>query len=242
LVASFPELLDISFTAQMENNLDDVENGSLDEVDLLARFYDGFSKTLENAAQNMVSVKGVGVETGLTCPACGKALHIKIGKNGHFLACIGYPDCTFTSNYIRDEKGNIEIVEKQVDDTPVKDCPLCGKPMVQKDGRFGLFLACTGYPECRHTESVMSENAHQDIGLHCMEKGCAGRIVEKKSKRGKIFYGCSRYPECTFACWDKPVDKPCPQCNAPFLVEKETKRDGKFLKCLTPKCGYREKQ
>ncbi len=242
LVASFPELLDISFTAQMETNLDDVENGSLDEVDLLARFYDGFSKTLEDAAQNMVSVKGVGVETGLICPACGKPLHIKIGKNGHFLACTGYPDCTFTSNYIRDEKGNIEIVEKQVDNTPVKDCPLCGKPMVQKDGRFGLFLACTGYPECRHTESVMSEKAHQDIGLHCMEKGCTGRIVEKKSKRGKIFYGCSQYPECTFACWDKPVEKGCPQCNAPFLVEKETKRDGRFLKCLTPKCGYKEKQ
>jgi DNA topoisomerase-1 len=88
----------------------------------------------------------------------------------------------------------------------------------------------------------VSENAHHDIGLSCMEKGCNGRIVEKKSKRGKIFYGCSRYPECTFACWDKPVDKPCPQCHAPFLVEKETKRDGRFLKCLTPKCGYKEKQ
>ena len=242
LVASFPDLLDISFTAQMENNLDDVENGSLDEVDLLARFYDGFSRTLENARENMVSVKGVGVQTDLTCPLCNKPLHIKIGKNGHFLACTGYPDCTFTSNYIRDEKGNISIVEKQVDNTPVKDCPLCGKPMVQKDGRFGLFLACTGYPECKHTESVMSETARHDIGLNCMEKGCTGRIVEKKSKRGKIFYGCSRYPECTFACWDKPVEKPCPQCHAPFLVEKETKKDGRFRKCLTPKCGYTEKQ
>jgi DNA topoisomerase I len=242
LVASFPHLLDISFTAQMENNLDDVENGTLEEVDLLAKFYDAFSQTLENARQNMVSVKGVGVKTDLTCPSCGKPLNIKIGKNGHFLACTAYPECTFTSNYTRDEKGNIAIVEKQVDNTPVKNCPQCGKPMVQKDGRFGLFLACTGYPDCKYTESVMSENSHQDIGLHCMEPGCTGRIVEKRSKRGKIFYGCSQYPKCTFASWDKPVGKPCPQCNSPFLVEKQTKREGKILKCPAPKCGYKEKQ
>jgi len=242
LVASFPHLLDVSFTAQMENNLDDVENGSLEEVDLLARFYNTFSQTLDNARQNMVSVKGVGVETDLTCPSCGKPLNIKIGKNGHFLACTAYPDCTFTSNYTRDEKGNIAIVEKQVDNTPVKNCPQCGKPMVQKDGRFGLFLACTGYPDCKYTESVMSENSHQDIGLNCMEPGCTGRIVEKRSKRGKIFYGCSQYPNCTFASWDKPVGKPCPQCNSPFLVEKQTKREGKILKCPAPKCGFKEKQ
>lgn len=242
LVASFPHLLDVSFTAQMENNLDDVENGSLEEVDLLARFYDTFSQTLDNARQNMVSVKGVGVETDLTCPSCGKPLNIKIGKNGHFLACTAYPDCTFTSNYTRDEKGNIAIVEKQVDNTPVKNCPQCGKPMVQKDGRFGLFLACTGYPDCKYTESVMSENSSRDIGLNCMEPGCTGRIVEKRSKRGKLFYGCSQYPNCTFASWDKPVGKPCPQCSSPFLVEKQTKREGKILKCTAPKCGYKEKQ
>ncbi|MCF8091098.1 MAG: type I DNA topoisomerase [Desulfotignum sp.] len=241
LVASFPDLLDVSFTAQMETNLDDVETGAQDEVDLLRRFYDDFSQTLENARQNMVSVKGVGISTDLVCPSCGKPLNIKIGKNGHFLACTAYPDCSFTSNYTRDEKGHICIVEKQVDDTPVKDCPVCGKPMVQKDGRFGLFLACTGYPECKHTESVMSENSHRDIGVNCMEPGCSGRIVEKKSKRGKIFYGCSRYPDCKFACWDRPVDKSCPQCNSSLLVEKNTKRDGRFFKCPAPGCGYKEK-
>lgn len=241
LVASFPDLLDISFTAQMETNLDNVESGSLDEVELLSRFYDDFSQTLEKAKEQMVSVKGVGIKTELSCPSCGQPLHIKIGKNGHFLACSAYPDCTFTSNYTRDEKGQIVIVEKQVDDTPVKDCPKCGKPMVQKDGRFGLFLACTGYPECTHTESLMSENDNKDIGVDCPEPGCSGRIVEKRSKRGKVFYGCSRYPDCKFASWDKPVAKPCPQCKALFLVEKETKRDGRFLKCNTSGCGYKEK-
>jgi DNA topoisomerase-1 len=240
LVSSFPDLLDVSFTAQMETNLDNVETGTLDEVELLSRFYDDFSQTLDKAKENMVSVKGIGIKTDLSCPSCGSPLHIKIGKNGHFLACSAYPDCTFTSNYARDEKGHISIVEKQVDDTPVKDCPKCGKPMVQKDGRFGLFLACTGYPECTHTESVASENGSKDIGMDCPEPGCSGRIIEKRSKRGKLFYGCSEFPDCKFASWDKPVPKSCPQCGAGFLVEKENKREGRFLKCIAPGCGHKE--
>ncbi|RLC03335.1 MAG: type I DNA topoisomerase [Deltaproteobacteria bacterium] len=240
LVASFPNILNISFTAQMETNLDDVETGRLNEVQLLTEFYASFKKSLDAAGENMVSVKGVGVKTDLSCPSCGKQLNIKIGRNGHFLACTGYPDCSFTSNYLRDETGNISIVEKQVDNTKVKDCIKCGKPMVQKEGRFGLFLACTGYPECKHTESINGENNHKDIGVKCPQGNCTGAIVEKKSRRGKIFFGCSNYPDCTFASWDKPVDKPCPECGSPYLVEKETKRDGKFLKCPNKECSFKE--
>ncbi|MBA3009694.1 MAG: type I DNA topoisomerase [Proteobacteria bacterium] len=240
LVASFPTLLDISFTAQMENNLDDVESGKLNEVALLTEFYDGFKKTLDDAGEKMVSVKGVGVETGINCPLCQKAVNIKIGRNGHFLACTGYPDCSFTSNYLRDERGNISIVEKIEDNTPVKDCPMCKEPMVQKEGRFGLFLACTGYPECKHTESVGQENSNTDTGVSCFEPGCGGTIIEKKSKRGKIFYGCSKYPDCSFASWDRPVNKKCPDCGSLFLVEKENKREGKFLKCPNKECKHKE--
>ncbi|MCG8532739.1 MAG: type I DNA topoisomerase, partial [Desulfovibrionales bacterium] len=242
LVGAFPDLLDISFTAQMETNLDTVESGGLDEVSLLKKFYGPFSKTLEDAGENMVSVKGVGVPTGLECPSCKHPLNIKIGRNGHFLACTAYPDCSFTSNYTRDEKGEISIVEKHVDNTPVKDCPQCGSPMVHKEGRFGLFLACTGYPECKHTESVLQNNAKTDTGLKCVEPGCDGTIVEKHSKRGKVFYGCSKYPECTFASWDKPVAKKCPECGGSYLVEKETKRDGKFYKCPNRGCNFKEKR
>lgn len=240
LVSAFPTLLDISFTAQMETNLDDVEEGKLNEVDLLKAFYSDFKTTLDNATDNMVSVKGVGIETDIKCPLCGKPVNIKIGKNGHFLACTGYPECSFTSNYTRDEKGNIEIVEKVQDSEPVKDCPECGKPMVMKDGRFGLFIACTGYPECKHTESVAQENSSKDTGVPCPEKGCDGTIVEKRSKRGKIFYGCSKYPDCTFATWDKPVNESCPDCGSPYLLEKETKRDGKILKCPDRSCGFKK--
>jgi DNA topoisomerase-1 len=240
LVTSFPTVLNISFTAQMETNLDDVETGNLAEVQLLTDFYTSFKTYLDAASEHMTSVKGVGVETDLTCPSCGKQLNIKIGRNGHFLACTGYPDCSFTSNYLRDERGNISIVEKIIDNTKVKDCIKCGKPMVQKEGRFGAFLACTGYPECKHTESVNGEFSGKDTGVKCPETNCTGTIIEKKTKRGKIFFGCSNYPDCTFASWGKPVDRACPDCNSPFLVEKETKKEGKFLKCPNRECNFKE--
>jgi len=242
LAASFPNILNIAFTAQLESNLDDVETGNLEEVQLLTNFYTTFKKSLDAASENMISVKGVGVDTDLNCPVCEKQLNIKIGKNGHFLACTGYPDCSFTSNYLRDEKGNLSIVEKIIDNTKVKDCIKCGQPMVQKEGRFGLFLACTGYPECKHTESVNGGQNGKDIGVNCPQKECSGTIIERKSKRGKIFFGCSNYPDCTFASWDKPVSKSCPDCKSVYLVEKETKRDGKSLKCPNKDCGFKEQQ
>ncbi|MFH2092872.1 MAG: type I DNA topoisomerase [Pseudomonadota bacterium] len=240
LVASFPNILNISFTAQMENNLDDVESGVLNEIKLLTDFYKAFKQTLDEAKEKMVSVKGVGIQTSLACPTCGKQLHIKIGKNGHFLACTAYPDCSFTSNYIRDEKGDISIVETIKDSTKVKDCVKCGQPMVTKDGKFGLFLACTGYPACKHTESVNGGDNAKKIDMKCPEPGCKGELVEKKSKRGKIFYGCSRFPDCSFASWDKPVDKPCPDCGSTYLVAKETKKEGLFLKCPNRECSFKE--
>ena len=240
LVESFPEILDVTFTARMETNLDSIENGTTRSTDLLNEFYAPFREKLEYAKEHMLSIKGVGIPTGLTCPLCGKPLNIKMGRNGHFIACTGYPDCTFSSNYTRDEKGHIEIHETKVDNTKVKDCEKCGKPMVKKEGRYGEFLACTGYPECKHTESVHGDQGGgSPIDAHCPEEGCDGTIVEKRSRRGKIFYGCNRYPDCAFASWDKPVNMACPQCDSAFLVEKETKKEGKILKCPTRGCGYK---
>ncbi len=240
LVSSFPNILDTTFTAQLETSLDDVASGNLDEVQLLTKFYTTFKKSLDMADEHMVNVKGVGVDTDLKCPDCNSQLNIKIGKNGHFLACTKYPDCSFTSNYERDEKGNLSIVKRVIDNTKVKDCVKCGKPMVKKDGRFGTFLACTGYPECKHTESVNGGQGSREIGIKCPEPDCSGTIVERRSKRGKIFYGCSRYPDCTFASWDKPVDKSCPDCESKYLVEKETKKEGKFIKCPNRECNFKK--
>jgi DNA topoisomerase I len=188
----------------------------------------------------MLSVKGVGIATDLACPLCQKnKLHIKMGKNGHFLACSGYPECTYSRDYIRNEKGEIEPIETVSEETTDKTCEKCGRKMVLKHGRYGEFLACSGYPECKNTQSVNGGNSSKKINVPCPQENCDGDIVEKKSKRGKTFYGCNRFPQCNFASWEKPVNCPCPECNAPFLVEKSTKKDGTFLKCPNKSCGYK---
>jgi len=240
LVANFADVFNVDFTARMEDNLDRIETAELDALTILEQFYHGFTKDLDTATQEMLSLKGVGLPTGLRCPKCHKELHIKVGRNDHFLACSGYPDCTYSRDYTRDEKGRIQPIEIEEEELSDKPCKACGRPMVIKQGKYGKFLACSGYPECKHTESLASNNNGKDTGVKCPQENCEGQIVQKTSKRGKVFYGCNRYPECTFALWDKPVDQPCPVCGAPFLIEKSTKRKGTFLTCYHKECGYEE--
>lgn len=240
VVDSFPDIFDVEFTARMEDELDRIESDEADALDVLKRFYTSFEKELSAAKEGMVSVKGVGLPTGLSCPECGKPLHIKMGKNGHFLACSGYPDCRYSRDYVRDEKGNIEPVKPSAEEPTDEACEKCGRPMVLKNGKYGSFLACSGYPECKNTRSAGASDPNRQTGVACPVEGCSGQIVEKKSKRGKIFYGCDRFPECDFATWDKPVPRPCPQCSAPFLLEKTTKKEGTFLRCNTKGCDYKE--
>jgi DNA topoisomerase-1 len=195
---------------------------------------------VDAASEGMLSIKGIGLPTGLQCPECGKALHIKVGKNGHFLACCGYPDCHYSRNYTRNEKGMIQPIEPSAEEATGEECEKCGKPMIRKHGRFGEFLACSGYPDCKNTRSLNSSGTGIIIGVNCPEKSCDGDLVERKSKRGKIFYGCNRFPNCNFATWDKPVNRECPACGAPFLVEKKTKREGTFFACHNKECGFKE--
>lgn len=240
LVASFPEILDVDFTARMETDLDRVEQSEVQALTILKQFYGPFSRKLTEAVEGMLSVKGVGMPTDLTCPLCQKnPLRIKMGKNGHFLACSGYPECTYSSDYERDEKGIIAPVAPVQSEATDKVCDRCGKPMVIKRGRYGDFLACTGYPECKHTLSLNNGPNAKPTGVACPEKGCDGEIVEKSSKRGKIFYGCNRYPKCDFASWDRPMAKACPVCGSPYLVEKTTKRDGTLQICPNRGCRHR---
>jgi DNA topoisomerase-1 len=239
LVASFPDIFDVEFTAKMEEDLDRIESSEAHADQILHRFYDPFKNELNSAETGMRSMKGIGVPTNLDCPACGKRLHIKVGKNGPFIACSGYPDCTYSRDYVRDEKGKIEPIETHTDEVSDKICERCGKPMVVKQGKYGKFLACNGYPDCSNTQSLNANGSAEPTGVDCPEKGCDGRIVKKQSKRGKIFYGCNRYPKCNFATWDRPVPHPCPKCGAPFTLEKITKKSGTFLTCRTEGCGYR---
>jgi DNA topoisomerase-1 len=240
LVENFPDIFSVEFTARLEENLDRVESAEVQSAELLSRFYDPFKDEIEAAAEGMLSVKGVGVATELNCPECGKQLHIKVGKNGHFLACSGYPECSYSRDYERDEKGKIQAIESAVNETTDKLCAKCGNPMVVKRGRYGEFLACSGYPECQYTQSLNSNGSAKPIGVKCPQNGCGGEIVERQSKRGKLFFGCNKFPDCNFATWDKPIEKECPSCSARILVEKTTKKEGKVQSCLEEGCGYRE--
>ncbi len=241
LVANFADIFGVDFTARLEDNLDRIEADQIDWQAVLKDFYAQFSSDLNQAAEKMLSMRGVGMTVGLVCPACGKGvLHIKVGKNGAYLACNRYPDCHYTCNYQRDEKGVIQPLKPPEETVSDKLCDKCGRPMRIKEGRFGPFLACSGYPECRNTASLNGASGGAPTGVACPVPGCGGQLVEKRSKRGKVFYGCSRYPECDYAIWDKPVPVVCPRCGHPFLVEKSTKKDGTFLACPKPGCGYRQ--
>jgi DNA topoisomerase-1 len=232
LVAHFPSILDVEFTASMEESLDKVEEGKSNWVKLLESFYGPFEETLSAAKQEMKSVKKQGIPTGIPCNLCEGNLVIKWGRTGEFLACENYPECKFTQNFKKDENGTIIPIEKEEPIDSGEKCEKCGKPMVYKQGRFGQFLACSGYPECKHIKA-------QTTGVICPEENCKGELVQKVSKKGKVFYSCSRFPKCKFATWDRPVPKQCPDCGKSFLLEKQTKK-GTVLKCMDNTCGYSE--
>ena len=105
--------------------------------------------------------------------------------------------------------------------------------MAVKEGRFGRFLGCSGYPECKSTMAL-------SIGVRCPEKGCGGNLTEKRTKKGKVFFGCANYPKCSFATWDRPLPEECPQCGAPFLVEKYSRKTGRMKACLKKECTFKE--
>jgi DNA topoisomerase-1 len=243
VVNSFPDIFGVDFTAKMEDNLDRIEGAELEAEQVLQRFYDSFKRELDKAAEDMLSMKRTGIATSLRCPECNQhQLHIKVGKNGHFLACNGYPDCTYTRDYTRDEQGKIKPVEVSQGEMVDKHCPVCGKQMMLRNGRYGQFFACSGYPDCKHTESLDAANGNNKTGVNCPKPGCDGELVQRKSKRGKVFYGCSRYPQCDYATWDKPVNRSCPLCGGKILLEKTTKKEGTVHVCPDKKCKYRQAQ
>jgi DNA topoisomerase-1 len=240
LVGHFPDILNVEFTAHMEENLDEIEAGKKGWVEALAEFYEPFKKVLKRVDAGIANENNKGITTDIPCPSCGEQLKIKVGKNGPFLACPAYPKCTFTSNFTRTENGEIRIVESPKAEVTNEICEKCGQPMVRKEGRYGPFLACSGYPGCKNTRSLQGnrKSPSQSAGVHCPKEGCEGELVTRRSRGGRVFYGCSRYPACHFAVWNKPVPEACPECGAPFLVEKSTKNKGTFLGCMNKQCNY----
>ncbi len=280
LVGSFQELFDYEYTARMEDHLDRIESGRESWKETIGEFYRNFSGRLATAAVEMRDIKTEAVETDEVCDKCGSMMVIKWGKFGRFLACSAYPNCKNTRQIAATgtEGGGEGPRPEEI------ECEKCGKPMVLKRGRFGEFMACSGYPECRNTKKIVKSadqfTVKQDVlldetcpvcghrlaqkhgrfgeytacsdypdckyiklkstGVLCGRAGCAGEIVERKSRRGKTFYGCSLYPECDFVLWNKPLAEPCPLCGAPFTLTKTTKRTGTIRFCNSEGCEFKE--
>ncbi len=228
LVRAFPNEMDVAFTAALEGKLDEIEEGKFFWVKVLQDFWGPFKESLSKAAENMRDVKREEVKTDVKCDKCGAYMVIKWGKLGRFLACSGYPDCKNTKDFKQVEGGAIEIVEEQ---EAGEVCPKCGKPMVIKRGRFGRFMACSAYPECKTSKPMTTGVTCPD----CKE----GKLAERRSKRGKAFYSCTRYPECKFAVWDRPIAESCPHCGSLYLLAKYSKQEGEYVACPNKECGYK---
>ncbi len=230
LLKNFPQILEYAFTAKMESELDQVESGDKEWRKIIGEFYEPFKGTLAEAEKLMGEEKSkIEQVTDIPCEKCGQPMIVKWGRHGKFLACSKYPECQSTKSLKETSDGSIQV------DTDVitnEKCPKCESPMVVKMGRFGKFLACSKYPECKTAKPI-------SLNIPC-PLGCGGEVVTRRAFRGTVFYGCNKYPACQFRSWNKPVLRPCPQCNNPFLVEKYTKTLGAHISCPNKECEYKE--
>ena len=246
LVQSFPTVLDIAFTADMENKLDMIEDGSSQRVKTLKDFYNPFAEELKKAKDEMRNVKTEETPTDLVCEKCNSPMVIKWGKNGRFLCCSNYPDCKNTMNFTHDENGKVKHVEKQT--TEIK-CNKCGKNMLVKEGRFGQFLACSGYPDCKNTMTATKNENGEIIAQEAPSTDevcelCGKPMTVKRGRYGQ-FLGCTGYPECkniknmgkdgkVITQEAEVTEEICENCGKPMAIKRG--RYGQFLGCT----GYPE--
>jgi DNA topoisomerase-1 len=286
LVEHFADIMNVEYTAAMEEELDQIEEGTDNLLNTLNQFWRKFEKDLKAAQKTMKDVKRMEEQTDEVCDKCGSPMVIKWGRYGRFLACSGYPDCKNTRQLAGEEEGapqldegvastvcpmqaehGVMVLKKgrfgpflacsrypdckgtrrlvrgeggklTVEVLPPLDekCPECGKDLMWRRGRFGPFIACSDYPNCKY----IKKKEAREIGLLCPDCG-QGQVVERKGRWGKFFYGCKRYPECRFTAYHRPIPEPCPDCGRSFLLEKETKREGRVIFCGNEACHYQRK-
>ena len=220
LVNHFPEIVDVGFTAKMEEELDDIAEGKLGWVEVLDLFYGPFERLVE---KNESEIKRFEEELDEKCPLCPQEgrepgqLIVKLGRNGKFIGCKNYPDCRYTRPVDGEARPEPELLDEK--------CPECGKPLTRKFGRYGPFIGCSGYPDCRYIKKE-----EKKTGVKCPECG-EGELIVKRTRKGKTFYGCNRYPECEFAVWQRPSTEPCPTCGS--LMVFQPKGAAKCTSCGT---------
>ncbi len=245
LQSGFQDIINEGYTAQLEKELDEIEDGKLAWKRAVGEFDEKFERDLASGTERWPDVKVQGIALGELlperaeerCPKCGRELVVRFGRYGAFVGCTGYreePSCDYTNDLEPAANG----ASAEQPETAPEPCEKCARPMTLKRSRFGVFYGCSGYPECKNIRKIGPKAAPpKDTGVACPE--CEkGTIQEKKSRRGKIFYSCSRYPECKFALWNKPIAEPCPRCNYPLLTEKTTKKKGTVWRCPAEGCGY----
>ncbi|OGT41034.1 MAG: DNA topoisomerase I [Gammaproteobacteria bacterium RIFCSPHIGHO2_12_FULL_37_34] len=232
LTQYFTKYVDYDFTAKLEDELDDISRGEKEWVPLLEAFWDPFKDQVDTINDTVKKKDVTQEKLNEKCPECGKPLSIRLGKRDRFIGCTGYPDCTYTRAIVEkaeDASQDAELVEG-------RQCPNCGGALKIKHGRYGKFIGCSHYPKCKFIESL---NKPMDTGVECPE--CRqGKMVKRRSRRGRIFFSCSRYPDCKYAVWNEPIAQSCPTCAWPMLTIKITKKRGKELVCPRQTCGYAE--
>ena len=229
LTDHFTKYVDYDFTANLEDELDAVSRGEKDWIPLMREFWTPFNAMIQEK-ESSVQRKDVTQEAlDEKCPECSSPLSIRLGRNGRFIGCTNYPECSYTRNLNGDTEtpAEPEVLEGRT-------CPDCDSPLIFKTGRYGKFIGCSAYPKCKHIEPIEKP---LDTEIECPQ--CKkGTILKRKSRNGKIFYSCSGYPKCDYALWNNPIKESCPQCNWPILTVKETKRRGVEKVCPQKDCNY----
>jgi DNA topoisomerase-1 len=213
MIEQFPNVVDLRFTADLEEDLDEIASGSRPWQPTVRELYNPLNEALATAEQAPVVVQ----ETGELCPECSRPLIRRFGRYGPFFACSGFPECRYT-------RPDSDVEPEATDEK----CDVCGSAMVVKRGRFGAFLACTRYPECKGTKPLLLKT-----GVPCPKDG--GEIVERTTRRGRKFYGCSNYPSCDFTSWQRPMQQVCPQCGGMIVAER-----GRTARCTN--CDWKGPQ
>ncbi|MFA6131823.1 MAG: type I DNA topoisomerase [Patescibacteria group bacterium] len=226
LVEHFPNIVDLAFTAKMEKDLDQVAEGKAEWVPVLQEFYGPFHDNLKEKEKSVVKLKPADKPTDQVCEKCGKPMVIRGGRFGDFLACSGFPECKNTKPLAQNANGEAVAAEPEV----VEDlCPTCGAAMIMKRGRFGPFISCSKYPECKTIKKI-----EKKTGVKCPQCG-EGEIVEKKGRSGRPFFSCNRYPDCKFALWQKPTGEKCPTCSSLMTFAAKG-----MTQCSNKECGFKK--
>ena len=235
LLESFGDIFDVTYTARMEEALDEIEEGKLNWREALAEFYAKFSADLSLAEEHMTNIKRMEKPTDLICDKCGKPMVIKWGRHGSFIACTGYPECTNTRELTVDlpDVDNADLGEQGEEEY----CQNCGRPMVLKKGRFGQFYACSGYPDCKTTKPIGGQQKKADVPLEEKCPQCGSNLVLKQGRFGE-FTACGNYPTCKYVK-QKTIGMKCPTCGEGEVIERRSKRGKTFYGCNRyPDCAF----